>query len=115
MESGAPERVRYGDPPLVKRHTPVVWSLDQVKAFIEAAKGHRYYALFVLALSCGLRQGEVLGLQVEDIDFTTGFLEVRQALEVVRGEGTRLTETKTDRSRRRIRIPGPTQEILKDK
>jgi len=38
---------------------------------------------------------------------------VRQALEIVRGEGWRLSELKTERSRRRIRIPGPVLEVLR--
>jgi integrase len=103
----------FVDVPSVKRHTPVVWSLEQVKSFVEAAKTHRHYALFVLALSCGLRQGELLGLQVEDIEFATGHLNVRRALEVVSGQGLQLTQPKTQKSRRRIRIPRPALEVLK--
>lgn len=34
-----------------------------------------------MALGIGLRQGEVLGLQWEDIDFDTGTLRVRRALQ----------------------------------
>jgi len=101
------------NPPSVKRYKPTVWSLEQIKQFIEAAKGHRHYELFVLAVSCGLRQGELLGLQISDVDFTTGFLHIHQSLEIVRGGGTRLTETKTERSHRSIRIPGPVLETLR--
>jgi len=102
------------DAPSVKRYQPVVWSLDQVKQFVVASKDHRHHALFVLAVTMGLRQGEILGLQTEDVDFVGGYLQVRQALEAVTGQGVRLTDTKTEKSRRRIRIPRPTLEVLRD-
>jgi len=102
------------DPPSVKRHSPVVWSLDQVKQFVEAAGSNYHYALYVLALSTGLRQGELLGLQIDDLDFVNGSLQVRQSLEVVRGSGElRLSPPKTERGRRRIQIPGPALDVLK--
>ena len=53
------------------------------------------------------------GANARPVELTSGFLHIRQALEVVKGEETRLTETKTERSRRRIKIPGPTLEILR--
>ena len=39
-----------------------------VRRFIDAIKGNRMEALYVLALALGLRQGELLGLRWEDID-----------------------------------------------
>jgi integrase len=46
-------------------------------------------------------------------NYSTGYLQIHQALEIVRGGGTRLTETKSERSRRRIRIPGAVLETLR--
>ena len=47
---------------------------DQAKTFLEAARGDRFYALYVLAIHYGLRQGELLGLKWSDIDLDAGTL-----------------------------------------
>jgi integrase len=41
---------------------------DQVRAFLSAAKGSRNEALFWVAVSTGLREGEILGLKWSDLD-----------------------------------------------
>ncbi len=52
----------------------------------------------------GLRQGEVLGLLWRDVDFTGGYLEVRQALQLVRGRYEPI-DPKTEESRRTVKLP----------
>lgn len=59
----------------------------------------------MIALTMGLRRGEILGLRWSDIDADTGVLWVRQAVQRVNG-GLRLVEPKTHRSRRALPIPG---------
>lgn len=61
------------------------WSADEVIAFLDAAKGDRLYAAFVLLLLYGMRRGEVLGLRWQDIDFDRGIIRVRQQLYRVGG------------------------------
>ncbi|MFP1627776.1 tyrosine-type recombinase/integrase [Streptomyces sp. 5K101] len=51
------------------------WSVDRVKA-VRAALPERYQALVDPAAGCGLRQGEVFGLAVEDVDFLGGVVHV---------------------------------------
>jgi len=102
------------DPPRIKRDPPKVWTMDQIKAFVEATKDHPYKALYALALGVGLRQGELLGLQIADVDFVSGMLKVNQALEIVRGAGWKLSNPKTARSRRSIRIPSPILEVVRN-
>ncbi|MFA9556077.1 site-specific integrase [Evansella sp. AB-rgal1] len=41
---------------------------------------HRQHALFVLAIYCGIRRGELLGLKWSDIDFDNNRLGIRQIL-----------------------------------
>jgi integrase len=76
----------------------------QTQRLLEAARSHRLNALFALALGSGMRQGELLGLRWEDVDFGTGALLVRRSLAQVRGEFI-LKEPKSKRSRRMIRLP----------
>lgn len=42
---------------------------EEVIRFLEAARGDRLYALYLLEMMTGLRKGEILGLQWNDIDF----------------------------------------------
>jgi integrase len=61
-------------------------SPDQARAFLEAANevGDRFEALYVLATTAGLREGEMLGLKWEDLDFDAGTLSVRRTLSEAR-------------------------------
>ena len=43
-----------------------------------AAQGDRLEALYALAITTGLRQGELFGLRWEDVDLEAGRLSVRQ-------------------------------------
>ena len=55
-------------------------SPEQTRAFLEAVRGDRLEALYVLAIHRGLRQGELLGLRWEDVDLEAGKLQVRRTL-----------------------------------
>jgi integrase len=66
--------------PKVSRKEVTVLSPDQVKVFFEGLRGHRLEAMFVLATTTGLRQGELLGLRWEDIDTRGNVLYVVRTL-----------------------------------
>jgi integrase len=51
---------------------------EQAKRILEAARGNRLEALYVLAVTAGLRIGELLGLRWEDIDLDSEALHVRR-------------------------------------
>ena len=55
-------------------------SSEQAKAFLEAVRGNRFEAAFVVALHCGLREGEILGLKWSDVALDAGTLQVRRTL-----------------------------------
>lgn len=84
------------------RETKVL-SPEQVNLFLEAAAGTRYEALFVLALSTGMRQGELLGLRWRDVDFTAAAVHVRHSLQRIDGV-FQLVEPKSAKSRRVIAL-----------
>ena len=87
---------------------PQFTALDvkQVASLLKAAKSDRLYALYVLAVTTGLRQGELLGLQWTDIDLKAARLSVNHILEEATTKGSpRLAEPKTPTSRRRIDLP----------
>jgi integrase len=76
-------------------------SEEEARKFLETAKASedRFEALYMLAVSTGLRRGELLGLRWDDVDLERGTLRVGRAL-VREGGGHALGETKTKRSRR---------------
>ncbi|HEY6713828.1 MAG TPA: hypothetical protein VI055_16320 [Rubrobacter sp.] len=61
-------------PPQVRQEEMRPLTAEQVKVLFEAAKGDRLEALYILAVTAGLRQGELLGLKWDDIDLEVGTL-----------------------------------------
>lgn len=58
----------------------------QARALLDAASGHRLEALYRVALSLGLRRGEVLALRWQDVDLDTGTLAITGTLQRVAGQ-----------------------------
>lgn len=89
-------------------------SEGEARTFLDAARasGDRFESLYVLAITTGLRRGELLGLRWDDVDLERGTLRVGRSL--VR-EGGRHTvgETKTRRGRRQINLTPWTVSALK--
>lgn len=65
------------------------WPAERVKAVREALP-EKYRAMVDPAAGCGLRQGEVFGLAVEDVDFLGGVLHVVRQVKLLRGDPSSL-------------------------
>jgi integrase len=89
------------DPPRITRHEMSTLSPEQALLFLEAANGDRLEALYVVALTTGVREGELLGLRWRDVDFAGVAIEIRGSLQRV-PSGLVLAEPKTKKSRRQI-------------
>ncbi len=85
---------------------------DEARAFLGAARGDDLEALYRLALSTGLRQGELLGLKWEDLNIDGAELRVNHALQRF-GGALHLVPPKTVRSRRSVPIPALAVETLR--
>ncbi len=83
----------------------------QARKLLEAAKGDRLEALYVLAITTGMRQGELLSLGWDDLDLESGVVRVRRALTLAKG-GPRLTKPKTRGSCRFIGLTSGATEAL---
>ena len=59
-------------PPQVRREEMRPLTAEQVRILFDAAKGDRLEALYILAVTTGLRQGELLGLKWDDIYLRAG-------------------------------------------
>ena len=88
-------------------------TLDEIRAVLHAAAQRRNGARWAVALGVGLRQSEVLALRWTDIDLDTGTLSVTRTVHRVAGVGLTYAEPKSERSRRRIALPGPLVDVLR--
>jgi len=62
------------------------WTLDETLTFLAAARRDPLYAAFVLAITMGLRRGEIVGLRWSDVDLDKRVLYVRQQTQRRRGQ-----------------------------
>jgi integrase len=92
------------DPPRMHHHEMATLSPEQARALLVAAANDRFEALYVLALSTGMRQGELLALKWRDVDLEGARLHVRTTRQYT-AEGYQFTEPKTAHSRRLIALP----------
>lgn len=56
------------EPPKLPHRERTILNAEQAKALIEGTRDDRYHALYVLAVTTGMRSAELLGLTWEDID-----------------------------------------------
>jgi integrase len=78
-----PCSARSVTPPRPIERKVVPWTLEQITA-IRAGLPARYRGLVDLGSGCGLRQGELLGIAADDIDFATGWIHIRRQVKRVR-------------------------------
>ncbi|EJQ42365.1 hypothetical protein IEE_03930 [Bacillus cereus BAG5X1-1] len=100
------------DRPKAVKKEITVWNVEEVRQFLKyAKKGGRYYIAFLLALTTGMRQGEILGLRWKDVDFENGCVRITQTLS---SDGKDLLPyTKTKSGSRTIDLPEETVTALK--
>jgi integrase len=99
--------------PRPKRYEIKPLSPDEARRFLAAVAGDRLEALYSVALTMGLRQGEALGLRWQDVDLDMGYLRVSNQLQRLDGK-LQLVDLKTDGSRRTIVMPAVIVEKLRE-
>lgn len=87
-------------------------SREQAKAYLDVAEGERLAALFVLALSTGMRLGELLALKWSDVDLAAARLSVNATLKWRDGLFVR-TAPKSKTSRRQLALTAHSVEALR--
>ncbi len=78
------------------------FTAEQVKVLLSAVKGSRFEALFWLAVTAGLREGELLGLKWPDIDWKSRRLKIQRQVQRLDRIGIVFSEPKSAKSRRVI-------------
>ncbi len=108
------------DPPKVVRKEVIPLNEKQINDLLEGLKGSYLYIPTYIAISTGLRLGEVLGLTWRDIDLEQGILTVREAQKTKRERTaeaityeTTYGDPKSKNSKRSLDMPEALIEVLK--
>jgi integrase len=99
-----PKQARHEIQPLTEK---------QARQLLVASRGHSLEGLLTLAVTTGMRSGELLALKWQDINFDTGSLHIRRSMGYISGKGYLEFEPKTAKGRRKIVLPPFVCEVLK--
>ena len=92
------------DAPTPTKKAPETLSVAELQKFLDAVKDHRWYCIYCIAIGCGLREGEILGLRKCDIDTVEGIIHIQQTVDYIAGRSV-LGTPKSDRSMRSVSMP----------
>ena len=98
--------------PSAKAREIQVLTPEEIQQLLIQAKEDGCYELLLLELATGLRRGEILALQWDDLNFRTGALRVERQVHRVRGELV-VSPPKTKASNRSVLLPAPVLKVLK--
>lgn len=99
-------------PPKKTREMQVL-TREEMQRFLLQAKEENFFEVFLLELATGLRRGELLALQWDDLNFETGELRINKQGYRVKGDLT-VSEPKTKASIRTIILPPVLLEVLRE-
>lgn len=89
--------------PRQSRRRSTVFDVEQARHFIAAISGHKYEALFALAITTGMRPSEYLALTWSDLNLERGTVSVSKTLAWEQREW-HFEDTKRERSRRMVKL-----------
>jgi integrase len=99
-----------GMPAGKERQEGRAFTLDEMRKLLAAAKDDPWWHAYChVAIMCGLRPGELLGLSWANVDLDGGAVRVRQSL-----KASGLDELKTKQSRRTITLPAAVTAALRE-
>lgn len=89
-------------------------SLADVRRFFEAVKGDPFEALFVVAVTTGFREAELLALRYDDLDLEAGRLRVDEGVVVLPGGVEDFNEPKSKSGERSVPLTAPAIAALRE-
>jgi integrase len=101
-------------PPRETKREPQILTLEQAIRLLNVSRGHQLEALIALALTTGMRHGELIALRWHDVSFHEESLHVRHSVSRIGGYGYIEGDPKTLTSKREIVLPHFVVELLKE-
>lgn len=89
-------------------------SAEEIGRLLRVISGQPVEPIILLAVTTGMRIGEISGLTWSDIDLESGRIDLRFQTQFDKGKGMVLTELKTDKSRRSVDVPERVLGILRE-
>jgi len=92
------------DPPRYKPERKDVWTLAEMRRFLDGTRDHWLSPLWLCAIATGCRLGELLALTWDDVDWNAGTIAIDKSAQMIGGK--RVTGTpKTASGNRTISVP----------
>jgi integrase len=101
------------EPPKAVQKEMMALNEDQTAILIESVKNHALYIPVLLAVTTGLRRGEILGLRWCDVDLERAKLSVTQTLIRTDKGGIHFKQPKRKMSRRSVSLPSMLVDVLR--
>lgn len=90
-----------------------VWSKEEGREFLKAAKESKYYLFFLLYMTYGLRRGEAIPLTWGDIDLENKTISINKQY-TYQGKELEVCSPKTNKSIRELPIVPHVEKVLQD-
>lgn len=103
-------------PSLSRKNTKMkTWTVEDQRKFLDYAKDgpKLYYVIFLLALTSGMRKGELLGLIWDDVDTKKGIVSIKRTIVYAQRKLYLKDMPKTESAIRTIQLPEPTIKVMK--
>jgi integrase len=100
--------------PKLKRIEMKVLDEIQVRSLLMSAKGSHMEALLRLAVTIGMREGELIGLKWADLDSAGRKIHIQRQIQRIKRQGLAFFSPKTAKSRRLVAIGAATIEKLRE-
>src|SRR5262249_40013051 len=102
------------DAPRVRAQEIEILTAGQVQSVREFLREKPLHAITAVALTTGLRRGELLALRWQDVDLDGSYLRVERALEETKRGGLAFKAPKTRHGRRTVTLPTSTVAVLRE-
>lgn len=97
--------VRLVDKPKHQTRERNFWTQEQARIFLNSlqTQNHRFYSIFLVMFTYGMRPGEAVALQWDDVDFSNNLLSISKTMVRIQGQREyKLTTPKTQASYRKL-------------
>ena len=99
-------------PPRVPRKGRKVWTVAQLQTFLQRSRHDRFFALWVLEATSGMRRCELASARVDLLDLDAGTLQIEPTRVVVDGKVIE-SDGKTENAQHLLALDPFTQAVLK--